>query len=297
MAIPWAAIGGAAQAVGALGGMFGLGQKDKTNTGLNNWSQQLSNQIAYDSFYRGMEMRVADAKRAGLHPLSAIGTPINPVTPIIQGERYQGSDWTKDLQNMGQSLQQLQAPTMTPEQREMHDANLQAIRARAANDAAEASYWASQASKARSEQSAAGSPPVVSGLVAGQPDAVTSSKVGSPHVTAGTHSAFKDVVVIDAKGKPRTIAVPNPDVLQDQEGVGYTLFAHENFRRWIESLKRDFRDAPSTLGSFFSRKWRHAGRDLDYLTQFGKFVERQKDRHRVLSPRYKAPPLAQRYRR
>ena len=117
MTIPWAAIGNAASAVGSVASLFG-GGGSKTNTGLNNWSQQLSNQIAYDSFYRGMEMRVADAKRAGLHPLSAIGTPINPVTPIIQGERYQGSDWTNDLQNMGQSLAQLQAPTMTPEQRE-----------------------------------------------------------------------------------------------------------------------------------------------------------------------------------
>lgn len=240
MAIPWATIGNAAQAIGSVKSLFSGGNE---NSGLINAANQQALKIGLDSFYRGTQVRVADAKKAGLHPLSVLGSNIQATQPQIMSSGYSGDDPGTALQNMGQSLRNMAG--MSAADRAIHEANLKAIEASTNRDNSQAAYYASLAAReSQSGNATAPQPagPPAAGLVQGQPDVVTSAKKDQPHVTAGTHSAFKDINVIDGKGRVKVIAVPNQDVLQELEALGYALTAHENVRRWGQSLKGSFKN-------------------------------------------------------
>lgn len=184
MAVPWAAMAAGAQLLGSSG----LLSKDKTNSGLNNAAQQLSMQIAHDSFFKPIQVRVNDARKAGLHPMYAMGASVSPSVPIIQGSRESSGP---DLSAMGQTISQFVKPQMTAEEREVHNLNLEAQRASINRDNAQASYWASEAARNRSPGSGSTAPqptakgPPAPGLISGQPDQVVSRSPSDSSATAG----------------------------------------------------------------------------------------------------------------
>lgn len=246
MAIPWASIGNVASAIGSVSNLFGGGSKE--NTGLINANNAKQLDLQEMALRDPIKLRVRDAREAGLHPLYALGASPASVVPqfMSSGAGYSGESVGDRLQSMGQNLSQLQTPGMTAEQRQIHDANLKAIEASTTRDNSQAAYYAAMAARESQAKNATAPQPTVTGaprpgMVQGQPDQVTSVKKENQSVTAGNHAAFKDAIVIGPDGQPRTIAVPNPDILQDQEAIGYGLFAYENSRRWINQLKKDAR--------------------------------------------------------
>lgn len=122
-------IGTAANVAGTIGGFFGgsgsegLSREDQRFLAHHSLQQSLRNEqwskkMAEDA----VQIRVSDAKRAGIHPLAALG--INPATgpattvfPMGQQMSDDSSKW-RGLSDMGQNLQRAAMATASPAQRQ-----------------------------------------------------------------------------------------------------------------------------------------------------------------------------------
>lgn len=90
MAIPWGAIAGAAGNI--LGGLFGKSATEKANEA----NIALQKQFAKE----GIQWKVEDAKKAGVHPLYALGATTHSFAPSVVGD----TSLATGLSNAGQDI-------------------------------------------------------------------------------------------------------------------------------------------------------------------------------------------------
>lgn len=133
-----AAIGQLAAGVGQLAsgasGFFGRGGGTPDNsTFYQNWrnddlaNAQRNREMQYEFAQNGIRWRVEDAKRAGIHPLAALGAAGASSTPIAIGPGYnvdhgrpdRGPDIGSSLAQMGQGLGRAMAATQTKVERQL----------------------------------------------------------------------------------------------------------------------------------------------------------------------------------
>ncbi|AZL82925.1 DNA pilot protein [Apis mellifera associated microvirus 50] len=163
-------------AINALGSFFGAKESAGATTDANNANVALarelnaSNEAMQREFFAknealqrefaqmGIRWKVADAEAAGLHPLYALGgsgatySPTSVVggaaMPTVQPTG--GSGVGAALKEMGQGVARALAAQETAEQRALKVAQLDVLAAQAERDRAQASYYASEAQRLRS---------------------------------------------------------------------------------------------------------------------------------------------------
>lgn len=126
MADPWSAFGSA-----AIGGGFDLlGSIIGSNASAN--ARNEANRISQNQFHEqmqwqkelamsGIQMKVNDAKAAGIHPLYALGAPPANFSPIAVGggaSDDSGSIWSRGLSSMGQNISRAMLQSRSKDERE-----------------------------------------------------------------------------------------------------------------------------------------------------------------------------------
>lgn len=140
--------GGLGQLAGGLSGLFGGRPSTPDNsTFYQNWrNDDMKNRNEEFAWQQklateGIQMRVRDAKAAGVHPLYALGAApisyspisVNSQGPGDFGSPGQGPDIGGSLSRMGQGLERALSATMTPSERalnELQKAQLEESKAR-----------------------------------------------------------------------------------------------------------------------------------------------------------------------
>lgn len=149
-----------------------------------------------------IQWAVADAKKAGIHPLFALGSSINASPSFVSGQSPAGSMIAEGLRGMRKAPAD---PTQA--------AQVRALNASAARDEAQAALTLSE--RKRLEQTvnsqpllgASGAPGP--GLVRPVADPQVSARPGQPSVTAATKPAFMEVELGTYRdGTPMRIKVP-----------------------------------------------------------------------------------------
>lgn len=132
-----------------LGGLFGRKQTRSDNRQLlqhqDRWNQR-SLDFATRQFESGIQTRVADAKKAGIHPLFALGASGGGGSPSFSvGGGVSGNALGEGIARAGASLGR--AAGRDPLARELHNAQVANLEAQTAKSNAEALYFASEARK------------------------------------------------------------------------------------------------------------------------------------------------------
>lgn len=166
--------GGAGSALGGLPfDLYGAGAADRANR--RSMQKQYDLGVQFDS--TAIQRRVADAEKAGVHPLFALGAspaqgPSLSVVPSEKGEAFRAVS-----RSIGNRL--------TPMDRALQMAQLESYKASSYKDRATADYYASEAARVKQQSFQTGPAPPDS--VQGKPDEVTSARKGVPSQTAGEH--------------------------------------------------------------------------------------------------------------
>lgn len=167
-----------------------------------------------------IENRVKDARRAGIHPLYALGVS-GVGSPTFMASAGQ-SDLGSKLGELGARIER----TGEPKQSEMARAQLRAVNASANRDEAAAQNTLSAMRRAevefnsRPQINANGVP---TGLIEAKKSEIVSAQKGKPGVTAGKKPAFMEVIVgKKSDGSPKTMFVPYSDEgpAESMEGMG-----------------------------------------------------------------------------
>lgn len=134
MAIAPAIIAGGALVGSSIGGglLSAHGKKKEQKRNINWQREQLQNSIRW---------RAEDAKRAGIHPLYAMGANIQSPTPLEVG----GDDLGNAVTDMGQGLAQLTNRYQMPQEKAMQVANVRVLESEAKKNDAMAQFYSSQA--------------------------------------------------------------------------------------------------------------------------------------------------------
>lgn len=199
-----AAAPGIAAAGGAIAG--GLISRDANKDIANE-----ANQLQIYAMQHGISDRVADAKRAGLHPLYALGAPPMNMNPIAIQDTL-GPAMVQAGQSIGSSLSRMSSTA----EREKEQLELAALRANINESDARRQLLISEAAfKAQAGMISAPAPPlgihqegkgpisnpavssgqapnVPAGFYEVKPAPVTSPKVGWPNVAAGINPAYEE---------------------------------------------------------------------------------------------------------
>lgn len=218
-----------------LGGIIGNRAAAKQQEASHQFAreqQDESEALQREFAQNGIRWRVEDAKAAGLHPLFALGGGGSAYTPSAQSVSF-GSDnhMGRAVSEAGQHIARSIQPSMTAEQRETHQAQLEALRAASLRDTAHADYYASLAGRARTEPASAPFPQVPSsahtnpdfhtsvqnpdlrkrgiGIVEVKPSEATSFAAGDRSSAAATDVAWKRYTYQDGKGRANHIWLPN----------------------------------------------------------------------------------------
>lgn len=157
----------------------------------------------------GLQWRADDARRAGLHPMAALGTSPTQFSPIGLFDGGGRNRMGDAFAQSGQALARAYESQLTPHQRAVNDAQLRVMQAQAANDEAQALYWASEA--ARSRQPGVGAPAGVGGAetspvhiskieahpltydhIKPKADEQISVRSGDRSLTSGTHAGMRE---------------------------------------------------------------------------------------------------------
>lgn len=187
-----AALGLAGGQIGSsiVGGLLSASGSKKAQKRNIRWQrEQLQNAIQY---------RVADAKKAGIHPLYAMGANIQSPSPV-EGD---GGELGRAVSDMGQGIGQLSARYLTAPEKQMQQATLQNMRASGEKDMAMAQFYRSQAVNAQTGAGPAAQfntdpqgniiapgTPAVEGQITVQPAQVISQNPSDQSVTAGRNPA------------------------------------------------------------------------------------------------------------
>lgn len=109
----WGSLG--SSVLGAVGSLFGNSSGASKEARHYAWEQ---NQLAKEAFYNGVEVRVADAKKAGVHPLAALGmNPYQGGASITLGDTGGGSSPFSRLAAAGSDISRALAAGQDKEQR------------------------------------------------------------------------------------------------------------------------------------------------------------------------------------
>lgn len=172
---------------------------------------QVENEATRNQFNltHGISMRVADAKRAGLHPLYALGAPTFNSSPIMMEDRIGPS-----LINAGQNVSSAIARTMSTDEKVKNDLEVQLLNSQIKETDARAGMYISETAK-NNQAGLAGT-----GIQLEKPGGVQGIEGQSPlSMGAG---------IIDVKPSPQISAKQgHSDVIA---GIGQT---HEE--RWLEN--------------------------------------------------------------
>lgn len=193
----------------------------------------------------GVAWRVADAKRAGVHPLYALGANVASYSPVPQASSALGPA----MESMGQNLSRPVMATMTPEQKEVHLETMAGHRARRAVDEAQAALLWSQVSRSMQDQNNGimipevgiptkdASSPRFEDLVKPEPDKRTSVSSADPSRTAGNnHPLFRQYRGLHPD-LPIYGLASEEGPAESFEGVGaMTLGALKTLSEWASTL-------------------------------------------------------------
>ncbi|AXH75531.1 MAG: DNA pilot protein [Microviridae sp.] len=129
---------------GLIGG--GAGLLGGAISSINQNRQNRLNREAQEEFARhGVQWRVEDAKKAGVHPLFALGASTTGFTPSpVMPDDY-------GIAEAGQAIGNAVTASATQPERRLINAQLDALHAGSMKDFAEASYWASMSHKINME--------------------------------------------------------------------------------------------------------------------------------------------------
>ncbi len=197
-----------------------------------------------------IEGRVASAKRAGIHPLAALGAPIN-VSNWMGGQSKTGS-MSRD------AIDELKPKTMNAWQKQTQSAAIRQGNAAAERDEAEAAAIRSR--QAREEQAANSQPTRVQpGTTRNVPSEVVSHAKGDKSVTAGKKPTFdKRVVGTDPKGKPIILDWPHTDEPGEMELGAAIMMMLKNMGVWDRGMK--YKAHPRSKGNKQQRRYQRQRR-------------------------------------
>lgn len=215
----------AASAIGSMAG--GQGGMDPEDQLLEQYKMQK------EFAMHGLEWRADDARKAGLHPMAALGTQGASFQPVGLWNEEKSGGLGKAIGAAGQAYSDYKRGQKTPEQRAMETAQLKVLQAQAENDFAQASYWSSQAAKnAQSQSSAAPAPgagfgpdaqsaPVHISRVEGhpltydhvkiKPDEQISARSADRSVSSATNPAHREYVWRSGPGGDTKVTLPYSD--------------------------------------------------------------------------------------
>lgn len=173
-------------ATGALGLAKGLDDSGEDRAQANRLQDI---QLQKDFAQKGIRWKVADAKKAGLHPLSVLGSQGASYQPV--GTYSDSSNNVSDILNSGQSINRSLRAQQTPIEKQISLANLDNLKATTEKDQAIAGYYTALAAKARNDDVGAKAFPYGSNpgndLTIMKPDEVTRARPEDRSVTAGDH--------------------------------------------------------------------------------------------------------------
>jgi len=166
-------------ASGALGHYFGR-KENKKQRQFESDQAQRNEQFQREFAQQGIQWRVADAKKAGIHPLAALGGSTHQASPAIVGSS-QGYSAAQNISQMGQDISRAIMAKSSNHQRQVMDLQLENMKM---DNEMKALEIASQRRRL-SGQIGPGMPDNV--LI--KPAEVTSSVKGRPDIEAGTISS------------------------------------------------------------------------------------------------------------
>lgn len=265
----WPAVIGAGAALlgGALSSSSSQSQARRDRSfqrEINEQNIQLQREFAQ----QGIRWRVEDAKAAGLHPLYALSGGGATYTPSAIGVgSYDTSGIGRGLSEAGQHIAGAVARQQTDAERQLHEAQLMVLQAQAGKDNAMASYYASEAARAR--QTSAQAAPMPENLTAQsfpvedrahrlsvrkldqvdiKPDEVISRRTGDTHITAGEHAAWREHTLQHIGGRRLNILLPYSEEgpAESLESVPWYLWPsiiRFNARHYGPGWFRDFSEA------------------------------------------------------
>lgn len=98
--------------LGAIGGLIGGGMSKDAVIAANDANRDM----AYDFANRGIQMRVEDAKKAGIHPLAALGASVSSPGAVHVGATGAGDGVSQAGQNLGRAIS-----SMSTKEERAHD--------------------------------------------------------------------------------------------------------------------------------------------------------------------------------
>lgn len=238
-------LGGAGQFAGGLKGLFGGGGgyqmmsmspqnmfSSQTLLDLNERDFQWQKLLATD----GIQMRVNDARKAGLHPLFALGGGQAGFTPpplsVGMGSPSEaipggGDNIGASLQNMGQGLQRALMATQTKEQRQLDAYETMVRNQTLTRNDLQNQLLASQIARLQADQVG---PPMASTPNSGafkiNPNEITASQPDARHITAGPPHPSAE---FSKMGGGHQMALPaKPLQIDDMGSPGWVPWLYRN---------------------------------------------------------------------
>lgn len=209
-------------------------------------NQERGEAMQRDFANNGIAWRVADARRAGIHPLYALGASTSSPSPIAVGSNFQ---------DMGQNLSRALQPSMTDTERQAEQLKLDLLKAQIKETDARADALASESARNRQTSLVTAPFPEGAGQVSIQPDPKVSQALDDPTRTAGwDHPFFKRYEF--------SRFFPGIDIPYSQEGPaegmeGMGALAATLFRNFIERPLAALDD--SETAKWWKAYWKRKG--------------------------------------
>lgn len=259
-----ALLGGAGTFAGGAAGLFkgGGGQQNDQSFFHNQFVAQLDWQK--ELARNGIQMRVADAKAAGLHPLYALGAPAFNPSPINVGQadssQLHGPGVSDALAKMGQGVERAASAFKKPEEKalnELQRAQIENLQLQREHIAAQTEHTRAQTASILARVGQGGAPGVSNDPVLGshqlKPAEVTSATPGQDHRTAGPDSAANTYFRLPGG---LTTALPNKDLnIEEASSPGWLSWMATNRVLPFFDTKT-FNDAMPKQDPGPGRRWR-----------------------------------------
>lgn len=220
--------------------------------------QQRNAELQREFAQHGIQWKVEDAKRAGLHPLYALGGAGATFSPAIGIAGAPSGPSTSSSSGFidGQDVSRAAEATMTEAQYSEHRARMEVMRAQVdETDARTMAIWSEEARKSQSGLQASRMPPAVVvdqfaprnvSKVQVKPDEVVSTRAGDVSLRAGQHAADQEYALTPYGLKIRLPA--------SEEGISEAL---ENipFWMWPGVIMRNISYYGPQWGQRFFKEW------------------------------------------
>jgi len=207
-----AGLGGSA--IGAVGQYFGAKMASDATREANEKNAALQREFAQN----GIRWKVEDAKRAGIHPLAALGVSGASASPSFVGDTAPGSAVGSISSNMGQDISRAVSATRTGEERQVSALQLASAKATLDGQLIENQY-----KLARLKQLQAVGPPMAGS------DNFIPGQSNTPLVKEKPLER-----VISAPGRPAQEAGWRPDVSYSRTDTGLTPMVPESLSESLE---------------------------------------------------------------